>query len=46
MAATAAHTAAYANGQTVLTTAKSKDISFTREDLEDEIASLLKVQDH
>jgi len=44
MAATATHTAAYANGQTVLMTVKRKDISFTRAELEDEIARLLKEQ--
>lgn len=46
MAATAVHTAAYANGQTVLTTVKNKDIGFTREEIEEEIARLLKDQGH
>lgn len=46
MAVTAVHTAAYANGQTVVTLVKNKEIAFTREELEDEIASLLKEQGH
>lgn len=45
MAGTAVATAAYANGQLVLATVKSKDIGFTRQELEDEIASLLGRQD-
>ena len=44
MAATSIYTAAYANGQTIFTTVKVKDIGFTREQLEDEIAALFKVQ--
>jgi hypothetical protein len=44
MASTALHTAAYANGQTVLTVVKNKDIAFTKEELQDEIASLLEEQ--
>lgn len=44
MAGTAVQTAAYANGQTVLTTVKAKDIGFTRAGLEEEIAALLKLQ--
>lgn len=44
MAGTAVQTAAYANGQTVLTTVKAKDIGFTRVGLEEEIAALLKLQ--
>lgn len=47
MATTALHTAQYANGQTVLTIVKNKDIAFsTRGELEEEIAALLKVQKH
>jgi Mrr N-terminal domain len=46
MATIAVHTAAYANGQTVVTIIKNKDIAFTREQLEDEIAILLKEQGH
>jgi hypothetical protein len=42
MAATAIHTAAYANGQTVLAKVKNKDIGFTREELEEEIAAQLR----
>jgi hypothetical protein len=44
MAKTAVQTAAYANGQTVLRTVKAKDIGFSRAELEEEIASLLKDQ--
>lgn len=44
MARTAVKTATYANGQTKLVTVKAKDIEFTREELEDEIAFLLKQQ--
>jgi hypothetical protein len=44
MADTAIKTAAYANGQTVLRTVKNKDIDFTREELEEEIADLLREQ--
>lgn len=46
MAATAAQTAAYANGQTVLTTVKVKDIGFTREELQEEILDLFKAQNY
>lgn len=45
MAGTAIQTAAYANGQTILTVVKAKDIAFTRAELEEEIAALLKHQD-
>lgn len=44
MATTAIQTAAYANGQTVLTTVKNKEIGFAREELEEEIAALLRDQ--
>lgn len=44
MAATAIHTVAYANGQTVLTTIKNKTIGFSRNELEQEIAYLLERQ--
>jgi hypothetical protein len=44
MAATAMHTTAYANGQTVVVIVKAKDIDFTRSELEEEIASLLTLQ--
>lgn len=44
MAGTAVSTARNANGQLVLTTVKPKDISFTRAELEDEIADLLGLQ--
>ena len=44
MASTALRTAAYANGQTVLTTVKDKEIRFTRDELEEEIAALLRIQ--
>jgi hypothetical protein len=44
MAQTAVHTAAYANGQTVLMTLKNKDIGFTLEELKIEIADLLERQ--
>lgn len=44
MATTAVTTARNANGQIVLTTVKAKDIEFTREQLEDEIADLLRLQ--
>lgn len=46
MAATAIATAEYANGQTVLTTVKAKDIGFCREELQDEIADLLSEQSY
>ncbi len=46
MSGTAVHTAAYANGQTVLTIVKAKDIGFTRPELEEEIAALLNQQKH
>jgi hypothetical protein len=46
MAATAVHTAAYANGQTVLKIIKNKDIGFSRAELEEEIAALLHKQGH
>lgn len=41
MATTALHTAAYANGQTVIVIVKEKDIGFNREELEAEIQALL-----
>lgn len=44
MAATAVATAMNANGQIILTTVKAKDIGFTREELEDELADLLRLQ--
>lgn len=44
MAGTAVATARNANGQLVLTAVKAKDIGFTREELEDEIADLLCLQ--
>jgi len=44
MAGTAVATARNANGQLVLTTVKAKDIGFAREELEDEIADLLRLQ--
>ncbi len=44
MATTAVKTATYANGQTKLVTVKAKEIEFSREELEDEIAFLLKKQ--
>lgn len=44
MASAALHTAAYANGQTVLATVKTKDITFSREELEEEIAALMRRQ--
>jgi len=44
MAGTAIQTAGYANGQTVLSTVKSKDIGFTRIELEEEIAALFEQQ--
>ena len=44
MAGTAVQTAAYSNGQTVLSTVKVKDIGFTRIELEEEIAALLEQQ--
>ncbi len=44
MAQTAVHTAAYADGQTVLVKVKEKELGFTREQLEVEIADLLKRQ--
>jgi hypothetical protein len=46
MAGTALHTAAYANGQTVMTVVKAKDIGFARAELEEEIAALLVQQKH
>jgi hypothetical protein len=46
MAATAIYTAAYANGQTVVALVKNKDIAFTRDQLEGEIADLLTEQGH
>lgn len=46
MAGTALQTAAYANGQTVLTIVKAKEVGFTRLELEEEIAALLKLQQH
>ena len=45
MASTALQTAAYANGQTVIATIKSKVCGFTRDELEAEIHALLKIQD-
>jgi hypothetical protein len=44
MADTALKTAEYANGQTVLRVVKEKEIGFAREELEDEIADLLREQ--
>jgi len=44
MAAMAVKTALNANGQIVLTTIKAKDIGFTRQELEDEIADLFRLQ--
>lgn len=44
MAGTAVKTAMYANGQVVLATVKPKDIGFTRQELEDEITDLLRLQ--
>jgi hypothetical protein len=46
MAATAMHTVAYANGQTVTAIVKTKDTDFTRQELEEEIAALLKQQEN
>lgn len=45
MASTALQTAAYANGQTVITTVKGKDCGFTRDELEAEIYALLEIQE-
>lgn len=45
MARTAVATACYANGQTVLRQIKEKEIGFTREQLEDEVLRILKLQD-
>ena len=42
MASTAVHTAMYANGQYILKKIKDKDISFSRDELEEEVAFLLK----
>ncbi len=44
MAATAMHTVAYANGQTVTVTVKAKVTDFSRPQLEEEIAALFKQQ--
>jgi len=44
MTGTALHTAAYANGQTELRVVKAKSIGFTRAELEEEIAELLRRQ--
>jgi hypothetical protein len=45
MAETAFQTTAYANGQTVMAVVKNKDCDFTtREDLEEEVEALLKLQ--
>lgn len=44
MAVTAVQTAAYANGQTVLRVVKNKEIAFSRSELEEEIADLLREQ--
>ena len=44
MAGTTMHTVAYANGQTVMAIVKAKDTDFTRPQLEEEIAALLKQQ--
>jgi hypothetical protein len=46
MAATAIQTATYANGQTVVVTIKEKNSSFTQEQLEEEIADLLVMQNY
>ncbi|WP_184504155.1 hypothetical protein [Sphingomonas endophytica] len=46
MAGTALHTAAYANGQTELRVIKAKEIDFTRAELEEEIADLLRRQEN
>jgi hypothetical protein len=44
MAGTTMHTVAYANGQTIMAIVKAKDTDFTRPELEEEIAALLKRQ--
>jgi hypothetical protein len=44
MAGTSVQTAAYANGQIVTVTVKAKELGFTRGELEQEIAALLKAQ--
>jgi hypothetical protein len=44
MATTAVQTVAYANGQSVIAVVKAKDTTFNREQLEEEIASLLDEQ--